>query len=533
MPKRAFDLGLVVPLAEEYEYITEIAPQQESVAYEGTYFYRLDFGAASTICCIVGEMGPLAAMHAANRLLTFADLKLLVVLGLAGALGADVAVGDVVVAAEVSEFQANSKAESTETGYEIRYSGRNWPLSFPISEAVKHFAFSGGDAFQDWRNHVAADYETLEIPNKSEVCSALPSVFIGPIASGSIVAASGAFVEEIKRQNRKFLAIEMEAAGVAQAAANRIHPVQCVIIRGISDLATGEKKDLDQQGGGAWRRYCVRNAASFLHSILRWDGFLQATGLQNQNTDFGRGGIERQLVAALRSTTGGPWLVGVTFGLYTHGPHVLTEDSVVPLDVSRLRNVDGRAKETLDYASDVRAKLLDGGDLPNALTEFARLANEYEKGLGSSTATKMLADFDNVVVTLLVPSSGEEGGDAHALLLEADRLDEEAGPDAVIDLLRPFVTSDSMVRQRFVAALTDSGRWKDVIDTLIPLQSQSLSRKELEDLIYALAKTDSWGDAVKLLQRHAERYDDRAATLFRAALGPGDQEVPLRGSDQA
>jgi len=91
----------------------------------GTYFYRLDFGAASAVCCVVDQMGTVPALPAATRLLDFADLKSLAVLGVAGALDDDISLGDVVVAAEINEFQANSKAESIDGGYEVRYSGRH------------------------------------------------------------------------------------------------------------------------------------------------------------------------------------------------------------------------------------------------------------------------------------------------------------------------------------------------------------------------------------------------------------------------
>ena len=74
-------------------------------------FTRLDFGAISVVCVLVDQMGPIPALQATTRLLEFADVKLVAVLGLGGALDKDVAVGDVVIASEVNEFQANSKAE--------------------------------------------------------------------------------------------------------------------------------------------------------------------------------------------------------------------------------------------------------------------------------------------------------------------------------------------------------------------------------------------------------------------------------------
>jgi hypothetical protein len=61
-------------------------------------------------------VGPVPTVHSVNRLLGFADIRLLAVLGLGGALNNDIAIGDVVIAAEVNESQANSKAESTGGG---------------------------------------------------------------------------------------------------------------------------------------------------------------------------------------------------------------------------------------------------------------------------------------------------------------------------------------------------------------------------------------------------------------------------------
>jgi len=80
--RRKFDVGIVVSLKEEFRYVVEIAPQLESIPHEGTYLYRLDFGSISAVSCLVDQMGPIPALQAATRLLGFADIKLLVVLGL-------------------------------------------------------------------------------------------------------------------------------------------------------------------------------------------------------------------------------------------------------------------------------------------------------------------------------------------------------------------------------------------------------------------------------------------------------------------
>src|SRR3977135_1545573 len=105
MSKHEFDVGLIIPLKEEFRYVIEVAPVLESLSHAGTFFYSLKFGSARVICGVVDQMGSLPAILAATRLLEFADIKLLVVLGVAGALDTDVAIGDVVVASEVNEFQ--------------------------------------------------------------------------------------------------------------------------------------------------------------------------------------------------------------------------------------------------------------------------------------------------------------------------------------------------------------------------------------------------------------------------------------------
>ena len=226
MPRPYFDVGVVIPLHEEFRYVKEISPQLESIQCEGTYFYRLDVSPSSAVCCLVGQMGTLPAMHAATRLLKFAEVKVLVLLDLAGALDSSVDVGDVVVADEVNEFQASSKAQSTSNGYEVHYSGRHWPLEFAIREAVRHFEYSCPEGFSRWQAQVADDFAALSAPNRDTVCSLPATLHIGPIASGNIVAASSAFVEEVRRINRKFVAIDMEAAGMAFAATERVHRVQ-------------------------------------------------------------------------------------------------------------------------------------------------------------------------------------------------------------------------------------------------------------------------------------------------------------------
>jgi nucleoside phosphorylase len=523
-----FDVGIVIPLREEYRYVVELAAQLESISHEGTYFYRLDFGAISTVCCLVDQMGPLPALQTATRLLGFTDLKLLVVLGLGGALDDDIAVGDVVIAAEVNEFQANSKAQSADAGYEVRYSGRHWPLEFRIREAISHFEFSGHEAFARWQADTSADYGKLEIPGKQSVCSSPPSLRLGPIASGSVVAASSAFIAEVKRINRKFVAIDMEAAGVAPAAAERIHPIPCLIVRGISDHANERKKDLDAQGRGTWRRYCVRNATSLLRHLLTWDGFLSAAGLDTSRPPSRGEDLARKLVMRLKSCVGGPWIVGVAFGIYSHGPWLEGGVKAVPMDLNRLRVSDARVGGLLDSADKLKEGLVAFGDLQAGVSGFASLMETFRNQLNSPDANSLLQEFDRVIREILCPDNKDE--EVESLLLESDRLEELAGPQAVVEFLKGLGRAKPRLRERYVDALASANMWPDVVDTLRHVEHAQLSRRELEHAIFACAKTGLLDCATEMMKRHRNEFVDNAARVFRREVSLQHPEIGREAS---
>lgn len=509
--RRHFDIGIVVPLREEFRYVLEVAPQLESISHAGTYFYRLDLGAASAICCVVDQMGTLPAHHAAIRLLDFADFKLLAVLGVAGALDDDVALGDVVVAAEINEFQANSKAESIDSGYEVRYSGRHWSLDFQIREALTNFEFSGKEVFDRWKAATSAHHSDLGLSDKEGVnCPA--SVHFGPIASGNVVAASSAFVAEVKRINRKFVAIDMEAAGAAFAAGERIHPIPCLIIRGISDRADEKKKALDEQGKKAWRRYAVRNATAFFLTLLKWEGFLNAARLLAGKSTSGTDGLAGKLASELKTCVGGPWLAGVVFGVYHYGPAV-KNGRAVPADLRRLGILDARIRRLLVSSEEAKERFRVDGDVSKATKRVAELIEEFRNEVGPSNVDAVLKDFDEVVLAILCP--GEENQQVESLLLQAAKLDEDTGAAAAADFLKEFVGLNILIRERYIDALATSQRWSDIAALVKEIDETQMSRLELEHAFSACAETGLSDRASALIRQHLIAYGDNSAKVFR------------------
>ena len=100
----------------------------------------------------------------------------------------------------------------------------------------------------------------------------------------------------------------------------------------------------------------------------------------------------------VRSCVGGPWLVGVAFDLYSHGPRVEVGDAAIPMELSKLRVLDPTVAQLLNSSTDLREELLATGDIETAANGFSTLADDYRTQLGSIGLDTLLRDFDRVVV---------------------------------------------------------------------------------------------------------------------------------------
>lgn len=87
-------------------------------------------------------------------------------------------------------------------------------------------------------------------------------VKFGPFAVGEKVVAEKVAVEKLKKAEPKLIGIEMEAYGVARAAADMVYRPRFIAIRGVSDYADEDKND-------GFRKLALTNAAKFMESFLR------------------------------------------------------------------------------------------------------------------------------------------------------------------------------------------------------------------------------------------------------------------------
>lgn len=175
-------------------------------------------------------------MIAERAIQEFSPVAVLFV-GVAGALWDATRLGDVVMASHVYAYHGGT---SEDDGLKAR--PRVWEAPHGISQLASHLA-----RVNDWADPTPGHEDG-------------PQVRFGAIAAGEIVQNSRISAEAkwIRQHYNDALAIEMEAAGVAQAGHLSGAPV--AIVRGISDRADGTKNSSEDRN---WQPRAAANAAAF------------------------------------------------------------------------------------------------------------------------------------------------------------------------------------------------------------------------------------------------------------------------------
>ena len=273
--RREYDIGIVIALIEEFR---EIFPRidAEPVYFQDIkqycYIFEEKFGENVKYNCVVtfiGGVGPEKAGIVGDRLMQRFKPATIINIGLAGSLDSDVKIGDVIVAEQVDNYLYSGKitdGKSNAWPNKILLSGDPYKSDPDYIAHTKNFEFVFPSQFERWSRHCAKNLESLiseaklrGLIQKNQV-EEKPGIHIGNIASGPIVVATELFAQWLKNsRDRKYLAIEMEAAGIMCAAYTRAIPA--LVIRGISDYSDERKKDFDNIDNGVLRRYLRHDVA--------------------------------------------------------------------------------------------------------------------------------------------------------------------------------------------------------------------------------------------------------------------------------
>ena len=289
------DIIVYVALTEEFKYVyDEFATEMESFEldnFELRYFVvkifspmlKRDF---NLVLVPGGNMGNTYSSAAASVLIDRFDPKNLVVLGIAGTIDDDLEPGDVFIPSVVHEYFANSEVAG-EKNIEFNTSGKHFKSNGRLLKSrFGLFNITDSTIYNEWKEKALDNANRLNIDKIikkiKEISTELKIKFdfklknnlvVGDdrvLASGPTVGKSIVFANWIKKQiDRKVSAIEMESAGVYEAAETRIKMPRKIAIRGISDFADVRKKLMEKEASTAFRELATRNSTSLLIAAIK------------------------------------------------------------------------------------------------------------------------------------------------------------------------------------------------------------------------------------------------------------------------
>lgn len=297
-----------VALPEEHDRFLEQFPSLNSILDSKFLFIEHDIKTDGfrLISVLAEGMGIDNAHDATAAGIARFKPNLIVCLGIAGSLTADLKIGDVSVSSEVIDISQNIKISEVQPTRRRRPSNRTKVQRPQASRTVvelspKPFSILPelSASFRFLRSHptLKADLAGWVDQAKGRRADLLgenatgglieemtqdPVAEIGPLISGPIVAST-AFKDALKKIDRKVLAVETESSGVCRAAVAETIP--CITVRGISDHADVNKNALERTTKLAARRLAADNAISYFALQLRNPSFLRIASNHHQDAN--------------------------------------------------------------------------------------------------------------------------------------------------------------------------------------------------------------------------------------------------------
>jgi len=228
------------------------------------------------VTSFIGSMGAQDAALLTSDVLNRYAPHTVILVGIAGSLDADVLVGDVVVADQINDYIQDGRVDNA--GFQA--GGRSYRPHTRLKNAIQFLSITHPEAYKAMQNDAAQDLKTITGADLAKAEGMVRTgelrQHIGHLASGPAVGASSAFAAWLRSQDRKYLALEMEAAGVMDSVYLGAGDERVLVIRGISDMSDERKATLDRAGKGVFRGLATRNALRLLMTLLQLGKFERA-----------------------------------------------------------------------------------------------------------------------------------------------------------------------------------------------------------------------------------------------------------------
>lgn len=224
---------------QQFDRFRRVASSSERIYYEA----ETKRGCNIVATCMT-SMGATDAAIVTNELLSIYNPRRVILTGIAGALSDDVALGDVVVAEQVVDYELGKiRNVVTETRWSVY---RNDPI---LLHRAKQYAG------QNWKTAACSSLPIIA-PTGFQ-----PKVHFGVVMSGNKVIANADAAKNLLSFWRRALAVEMEGAGVGAALHHHNSSIPFTLIKGICDRADSSKND-------DWQEYAAAASASYAINLL-------------------------------------------------------------------------------------------------------------------------------------------------------------------------------------------------------------------------------------------------------------------------
>ncbi len=243
-----------------------------------------------------GKMGNTRSAGVTSAILTELPAHNVVVTGIAGSLSNDLQPGDVFIPDCVDEYLANSATKGRRKIWTFETSGNQMSTTPRLLNRFQVFRRTQKVFYDRWSQDCAARFAPL-IEGEIQAAMTKAGLDIRPeiklfagddrkLASGPAVGKGKAFVDWItQKADRKAAAMEMESAGVYDAAQIRTPAPRVIAIRGISDFADERKELIEKAAKDQFRAVSAKNALSLLlHGIQA--GLFEKDGLRAGGSDI-------------------------------------------------------------------------------------------------------------------------------------------------------------------------------------------------------------------------------------------------------
>jgi nucleoside phosphorylase len=252
-----FDIGIICALENpELKQVLDLPCnwkkfelEDDPIVYHSGIINTINGNSFKVIACSINNMGMQATAIISSMMISKFKIKYLCMTGIcAGISGRELNFGDIIIAENSTDYGSGKMTESEDKKIIFKPEPHQYPTDQGLLSRINNFIRDNHEILK-----IKADYKGTPISFELKAR-------VGPVASGSYVISSKAYIDTISEQNRKLIAIDMEAYGLFLAC-HYFTQTKCLFIKSVCDFGDNAKDD-------NYQTYASYTSARFLYAFI-------------------------------------------------------------------------------------------------------------------------------------------------------------------------------------------------------------------------------------------------------------------------